>query len=258
MGERESVTFSVITATYNAAVVLPRLIASLKAQTDQNFEWIVADGASTDGTLELLEDAGRTLNLRVDSRPDFGIYDALNRAVKIAEGEYYLVVGADDELCPDTVQLYREACQESRADLVTARIVVGGVSTGTRRRKCEWLDGQFTYVSGHAVGLAIRAGLHQHHGYYSRSLPIAADQLFILQVVHGGGRVCECAFVAGTFSSGGASSTDVLGTVTEFARAQVLVGHGVFLQVGLCVFRLVKNSVGKKIHAWRVTHQVCG
>ncbi|MEN9258541.1 MAG: glycosyltransferase [Gloeomargarita sp. SRBZ-1_bins_9] len=95
---------SVVTATYNAAHDLPRLIASLAAQTDQDFEWVVADGVSTDGTLELLEQARQKLQrVVVDSRPDFGIYDALNRAVKLASGEYYLVVGADDMLFPEAI-----------------------------------------------------------------------------------------------------------------------------------------------------------
>ena len=46
--------FSIITPTYNVASVLPRLIASLRQQTDPNFEWIVSDGNSTDATLQLL------------------------------------------------------------------------------------------------------------------------------------------------------------------------------------------------------------
>lgn len=88
---------TVITATYNASKVLPGLIDSLRSQTDQDFEWIVVDGASTDGTVELVEAAGDVVTRWV-SEPDFGIYHALNKALGLATGEYYLVLGADDRL----------------------------------------------------------------------------------------------------------------------------------------------------------------
>lgn len=68
---------SVITATYNAIEYLPSLIECLRKQEDQDFEWVVADGASTDGTLELLESI-TDLNIVITSQEDFGIYDALN------------------------------------------------------------------------------------------------------------------------------------------------------------------------------------
>src|SRR5690606_36193752 len=183
-------------------------MSAVQAQTDQDLEWVVADGASTDETLALHGKAEKTLNVRVDSRPDFGIYDALNRAVKMASGDYYLVVGADDLLFQDTIHLYKMSCLDFEADLITAKIKINGVERGARHRRCEWLDGQFSHVSGHAVGLVIRKELHQQYGFYSHKFPIAADQLFILRVVHGGGKIRKCPFVAGEFSNQGLSGTD--------------------------------------------------
>lgn len=180
---------SVVTATYNAAHDLPRLIASLAAQTDQDFEWVVADGVSTDGTLELLEQARQKLQrVVVDSRPDFGIYDALNRAVKLASGEYYLVVGADDMLFPEAIERYKAACVATGADLITAKVLFGDDPRPRGRYFPAWdfLWGQKALVSNHAVGLVIRRSLHEHFGYYSRKFPISADQLFIMQAVRGG------------------------------------------------------------------------
>ncbi|OYV85676.1 MAG: hypothetical protein B7Z63_05145 [Ignavibacteriae bacterium 37-53-5] len=86
-------TISVVTATWNAAQHLPGLITSLQGQTDKEFEWVVADGASDDGTLELLRSV-TGLNIVISSQQDFGIYDALNRAIRIASGDYYIVCGA--------------------------------------------------------------------------------------------------------------------------------------------------------------------
>lgn len=91
---------TVITATYNAANYLPRLVASLSAQTFNNFEWVVADGGSTDGTLEILNQVN-DLNIVVDSRSDNGIYDAFNRGVSLASGEFVIFIGSDDEVLVD-------------------------------------------------------------------------------------------------------------------------------------------------------------
>jgi len=86
-------SFTVITATYNAQNHLPMLIESLRKQSDKEFEWVVADGASDDGTLELLQSID-DLNIVISSQPDFGIYDALNRAIRDSSGKYYIVAGA--------------------------------------------------------------------------------------------------------------------------------------------------------------------
>jgi glycosyltransferase involved in cell wall biosynthesis len=230
----------VVTATYNAVDVLPRLIRSLRAQTDRDFEWVVADGASTDETLLLLQEADSDLRIRVDSRPDFGIYDALNRAVKMASGDYYLVVGADDELFPDAVARYKAACSRSDADLVTARIQVDGRVYGVRKRRWEWLHGQFAYVSGHAVGVAIRRDLHTRVGWYSRVYPVAADQYFVLSALHMGAQVSVGDFCAGIFYKTGSSGSDLLSSLTDLCRVLVNLGHSLPLQLLLLNLRVLR------------------
>lgn len=89
--------FSIITATFNAAKVLPGLIDSLRQQTNRDFEWIVIDGASTDGTRDLLRKNEDIISHWI-SEPDKGIYDAWNKGVAKAQGEWVLFVGADDRL----------------------------------------------------------------------------------------------------------------------------------------------------------------
>ena len=244
-----STHLSIITATFNTGDCLPRLIDSLMSQSDPDFEWIVADGGSTDETHALVRDAAKTLNVKVDSRPDFGIYDALNRAVKMAGGDYYVVIGADDEFFPNAVEQYKAACISTDADFVTARVEVNGCVCGVRSKRWEWLYGPFAHVGCHAVGLAIRRSLHERFGYYSRSFPIAADQLFILESLHGGATVSEQLFVAGKYYRGGASGQDILGTLVEGFRVQVRVGHGMLLQLLLFVVRVFKNW--PRIKAWR-------
>lgn len=230
---------SVITATYNAVEHLPKLIESLHNQEDKDFEWVVADGASTDGTLELLQSI-TDLNIKISSQEDFGIYDALNRAIKISSGEFYLVVGADDLLYPNAICDYKQAIEDG-VDIITAPIEFKYGISRSDGRGSSWLYAQFAYISGHAVGSIYRKSLHQEFGLYSRKFPIAADQLFILKCINGGVRVKRIKNIVGYFNNVGVSSMDSLGTLTEWYRVQLMSGEKKFLQTILFLMRLIKH-----------------
>jgi glycosyltransferase involved in cell wall biosynthesis len=213
-------SISVITATFNAREQLPGLIDSMRAQSDRDFEWIVVDGASTDATTDLLEVSGDIISTWI-SEHDFGIYDALNKAICLSTGEYYLVLGADDRLLPDAMAQYRRHATLSGADLVTASILLDGrVSAGKLGR--SWWNGMFAYVSGHSVGTLIRRSLHDRCGYYSRRFPVAADMYFIKTAcMCPDVRVHQADFVAGEHGKAGVSSVDKAATFCDCFRVQL-------------------------------------
>lgn len=88
---------SIITVTRNSAKDLPDCLASVAAQGGVDYEHCIVDGASTDGTVELLR-AQTNARLRWISEPDRGIYDAMNKAVRMARGQWIYFLGADDRL----------------------------------------------------------------------------------------------------------------------------------------------------------------
>jgi len=96
---------SVVVPTMNSEAVLGGALQSLAGQVFRDFEVIVSDGASRDGTLALARQAAPAMPaLVVDSRPDRGVYDAINRGVALARGDWVLVLGSDDRLhAPDTL-----------------------------------------------------------------------------------------------------------------------------------------------------------
>ena len=102
--------FSIITATSNAALVLSRLLDSLAVQTCRDFELIIKDGGSTDATLDMAEfSANKLPALSLESASDTGIYDAWNKALSRARGEWVLFLGADDRLTgPDVLAQAKE------------------------------------------------------------------------------------------------------------------------------------------------------
>jgi glycosyltransferase involved in cell wall biosynthesis len=86
---------SVITATYNCKTVVADALASVFSQTGANIETVVVDGASTDGTRELLEGFRPRLDFLI-SEPDKGIYDALNKGIRHAQGDVIGFLHSDD------------------------------------------------------------------------------------------------------------------------------------------------------------------
>lgn len=231
---------SIITATYNAAPYLPRLIHSLRGQDFKNFEWVVADGGSTDGTLEILNQVDN-LAIVVDTRSDFGIYDALNRAIKLSSGEYYLVVGADDILHHNAIELFYRSIKNSYPDFVSALVRTDTGSLISSQKKGKWFYSQRAYIGAHAVGTLIKKSLHERFGFYSKDFPIAADQFFIKKACDSGATIAYADFVAGVFSTSGVSSLDRVGLLTESFRVQLRTGECKFLQMCLLVARLIKN-----------------
>lgn len=86
---------SVITVTYNAETTIANTLASVKAQTWGDYEHVVIDGASTDGTHRILADHAHS-RMIVVSEPDDGIYDAMNKGLRLAGGDLIGFLNADD------------------------------------------------------------------------------------------------------------------------------------------------------------------
>jgi len=94
---------SVITVSYNNRAALARTAGSLAAQTCRDFEWIVIDGGSSDGSRELLETLGKEAPDYWCSEPDGGIYQAMNKGIRRAHGDYLLFLNSGDTLRDDSV-----------------------------------------------------------------------------------------------------------------------------------------------------------
>ena len=101
---------SVITVVYNGLELLPGTMESVWAQTYPHIEYIIIDGNSTDGTRELIEQHSVKINHWV-SEPDRGLYDAMNKGIQAATGDFLWFVNAGDRIfAPDTLEKVVQAC----------------------------------------------------------------------------------------------------------------------------------------------------
>ena len=178
---------SIVVATLNTARVLPRCLASLREQSFRDFEVIVMDGGSTDGTVEILRRSGDTVT-EWRSAPDTGIYNAWNKALPLAKGEWLCFLGADDWLWD------RDALARMASHLRTAaprhRAVYGQIRQldGEGRLIDElgepWQDFKGRFRS-HAClphpGLMHHRSLFETHGRFDERFKLAADYEFLLR-----------------------------------------------------------------------------
>lgn len=111
------IKFTIITCTYNAAKVVGRTLDSLRRQTYPHVEHLILDGKSSDSTLQLArayqaesEEAETDHEIVIVSEPDSGLYDAMNKGIGMATGDYLLFLNAGDVLpSEDTLELVADS-----------------------------------------------------------------------------------------------------------------------------------------------------
>lgn len=102
----------VVTPTYNSEQYLERCILSIKNQKYCNFEHIIVDGNSTDRTVEIIKKYADTYPMKWISEPDQGMYDAINKGFRLAEGDIYAWLNSDDFYFPWTLHVVAKAFEK--------------------------------------------------------------------------------------------------------------------------------------------------
>ncbi len=181
---------SIITINYNNAKGLRRTIQSVNAQTCKEFEHIIVDGNSTDGSVDVirqLEDS--TINRRWLSEPDNGIYHAMNKGIRMAAGEYIQILNSADELAaPDVTERMLAALEQAEYPTILYGNMVKVFPNG--RKVCDkCFAGQDITFMGFYTGTLnhdpayIRRDLFEKYGYYDERLKIVSDWKWYLQAI---------------------------------------------------------------------------
>jgi len=203
---------SVITVCRNSEETIERTLQSVACQTCKDFEYIVVDGVSTDSTLEIIDKYKSHISKFI-SEPDKGIYDAMNKGAKMAEGEYIVFLNADDVFIHENVlSLVAEKMKDKKADLFYGDLVFLEKNTGRiNNRKQDNVN--YIYLCGgmlfHPAIFASKK-IFEEIGYFDTKYRIAADYDWILKVVAQNKVTCEYLGMPITmFSDGdGASSNE--------------------------------------------------
>jgi len=127
--------FSIVTVAYNSAGTIRQTIESLLGQTYDDFEYIIVDGLSTDGTVDIVRSyaqsfADKKVPYRVISEKDTGIYDAMNKGIRMAAGELIGLINSDDWYEPQALATVSKAYETTPFDVyyTNLRIHVRGMT----------------------------------------------------------------------------------------------------------------------------------
>jgi glycosyltransferase involved in cell wall biosynthesis len=177
---------SVITVCFNSAATLRDTIESVLAQSGVEVEYIVVDGASTDGTLDILDDY-RDQIATIISEPDEGIYDAMNKGIAASTGDVIGILNSDDIFAfPDTVaNVVAVFQQQPNTDVVFGDVVfvspddLSSVKRHYSSKRFRPWKLRFGYMPPHP-GTFVRREAYERVGTYRLDYRISADyEMFI-------------------------------------------------------------------------------
>ena len=167
---------SVVTVCYNAADTIEKTMLSVLNQTYHDIEYIIIDGGSTDGTVDIIRKYADKIAYWV-SEPDKGIYDAMNKGIKVATGDFLFFLGADDILIIEVSTIVGRLCCDT--------ILYGGVELKS--------SGKILHTKFHRYSLVRNNVPHQGIFYpkslfstftYNTSYKIYADWLLNMQCLY--------------------------------------------------------------------------
>ncbi len=218
-GTAELPLVSFVTVVRNNTQTLARTIDSVQQQTYPNVEHIVLDGASTDGTLDLIRRYGDRLDYFV-SEPDSGLYDAVNKAIPLARGQLICVLNSDDWLEPDAAALAvrrMKPVTDPCAILCTAANVKGAAVSHEWYPALVHPGSYFTCANDCHNGIYATRAAYERSGPYDTSYKIVADFKWIMTCMDAGVTMVYTREVSVNYSLGGTSG-DVMKHSIECMR----------------------------------------
>ncbi len=255
-GVTSSPLISIIVAVLNGRATLQQCIDSVAQQTWPNKELIVIDGGSNDGTVELLN-ANREKIAYWISEPDRGIFNAWNKGLARAKGEWICFLGADDYLW-DARVLERISSQLEKippdVHVAYGQIMMLGAegqqlyAVGAPWQEAKQLFKQYMSIPHPAV--MHRRSLFERHGKFDESFHIAGDYEFLLRELKTGDAMFIPDIILTGMRAGGISSHagNALRALRELARAQRM--HGRLLPGRFLMKEMFREAM--RLMLWKV------
>lgn len=172
---------SIITVVYNGAKTIEQTIQSVLNQTYKNIEYIIIDGQSTDGTVEIIKKYIDSINYFV-SEKDNGIYDAMNKGICIANGDIIGIINSDDWYVEDAVEKIAHCFNQQKADLVYGKVCFIDENGDEKVNPNFPLDMLWYRTVVYHPSVFIRKEVYQKYGFYNLKYKISADYELLLRL----------------------------------------------------------------------------
>ena len=238
----KNLKISIITVTKNSEKFLQQNIESLSNQTYRNFEHIIIDGQSTDGTIEIIRNNSDKISKWV-SEPDEGLYFAMNKGIKESTGDIIGILNSDDIYYPDALNIVNKYFSNNEnLDFIFGTVEKYKLMHGYFPKKINWTFGFYTT---HSVGFFIKKTSQMKVGLYDTQYKYSADyDLFYRMIIKKKmlGTATKKDEIFGKFRQGGLSSRiKYLDFLKENNRIRINNGQNIIIVYLIFILRLLRN-----------------
>ena len=239
---------SIITVVLNNKKFLEQSINSVQNQRYKNHEHIIIDGKSTDGTVEIL----RKNNSKIDywiSQKDRGIYDAMNKGMKLSRGSLIVMLNSDDVFYKHALKIATSYFNRYKnIDFLFGSVIKYKLLHGYRPWKIRW---SFGFYSTHSIGFFIRKKPQKKVGYYNTKYKISSDYDFFYRMIVKyklKGMATKKNEIFGKFRRGGFSSKiSFMDYLSETIKIRLDNGQNILLVSTIFLLKYAKYLINKII-----------
>lgn len=219
--------FTVITVCYNAAPLLERTLVSVQEQDYPYIEYIVVDGASSDATPSILKAYSSVIN-KLISEPDRGIYDAMNKGLRVATGRYLCFLNAGDTFATkETVSgAMKMAKQQNYPDVLYGETLLYNLAGNYVGKRHLQSPEQLTYNSFREGMLVCHQSFYPQRELvpeYNLKYKLSADYDWCLQILKRSKTTCNLNAVLTHYLNEGATTQNRFASLWE--RLRIMVKH---------------------------------
>jgi len=235
-----SLKISIITPTFNSEKYLERCIKSIQSQDYNNIEHIIIDGDSTDETRNIIKKYQNNKTILISEKDD-GIWDAMNKGLKIASGDIVCFLNSDDYYYPNAIKTVVKYFNNNDIDFLFGTTQKYKLMYGYKPWKIRF---SFGFYTSHSVGFFINRERHLKIGFYNAKYFSADLDFFYKMIVKFKleGIATKKDEVLGKFQSGGFSSkVNFLDHLKDLNKIRIDNGQNVYYVNLVFFYKIIKN-----------------
>ena len=172
---------SIITVVYNASKTIKQTIQSVLNQTYPNTEYIIIDGGSTDGTIDIIREFQDKIDIFVSEKDD-GLYDAMNKGIKQASGEIIGILNSDDTYVENAVSIVVDSFKSRQMDVLYGNALLVDDTPETSLYDCSDIEELWYRMAIPHPAAFVRKEVYEKFGTFDTQYQIAADYDLMLRL----------------------------------------------------------------------------
>lgn len=251
--EKNNPLFSVITVSFNSVATIEKTILSVLNQTYKNIEYIIIDGGSTDGTVDIIRKYNDRISYWV-SEKDNGIYDAMNKGIDVAKGTYLNFMNSDDYFFNKDVTNEIVPFLKNKDDIIYGNVEVRYKDFKIIKKEPDpkylWMgpvNHQSSFIKNETMNIY----------KYNIANKIVADYEFFLNVYYKGGKILKIDKTIASFSNDGVSSKNDQQVIIDCYKTLKKFKDNIFIEIYYKIL-IIKPFIKKILpkHIFKLTKTI--